>query len=242
MLTRNDGRTPEMGRPVTIETDFVRTADGSCLICTGNTKVICTASVEENVPPFLRGKGQGWVTAEYAMLPRATQERNKREVSKLKKDGRSAEIQRLIGRSLRAAIDLKKLGPRQIIVDCDVLVADGGTRTAAITGGFVAMALACYRLVVEEKIPEMPISTYVAAISAGLVDGEALLDLEYSEDSQADVDMNCVMDEDGNLIEVQATAEGHTYTMEQQQELLELCKKGVERMTQMQRRILWRML
>lgn len=242
MLTRNDGRAPEMGRPVTIETDFVRTADGSCLICTGNTKVICTASVEENVPPFLRGKGQGWVTAEYAMLPRATQERNKREISKLKKDGRSAEIQRLIGRSLRAAIDLKKLGPRQIIVDCDVLVADGGTRTAAITGGFVAMALACYRLVVEEKIPEMPISTYVAAISAGLVDGEALLDLEYSEDSQADVDMNCVMDEDGNLIEVQATAEGHTYTMEQQQELLELCKKGVERMTQMQRRILWRML
>ena len=176
------------------------------------------------------------------MLPRANRQRSRRDIDKLKLSGRSAEIQRLIGRSLRAAIDLKKLGPRQIIVDCDVLVADGGTRTAAITGGFVAMALACYRLVVEEKIPEMPISTYVAAISAGLVDGEALLDLEYSEDSHADVDMNCVMDEDGNLIEVQATAEGHTYTMEQQQELLELCKKGVERMTQMQRRILWRML
>ena len=207
----------------------------------GNTYLYITATVEEKVPPHVP-EGEGWVTAEYAMLPRATQERNKREISKLKKDGRSTEIQRLIGRSLRAAIDLKKLGPRQIIVDCDVLVADGGTRTAAITGGFVAMALACYRLVVEEKIPEMPISTYVAAISAGLVDGEALLDLEYSEDSQADVDMNCVMDEDGNLIEVQATAEGHTYTMEQQQELLELCKKGVERMTQMQRRILWRML
>ena len=241
-MIRTDRRAPMETRPCVIQPGFVETAAGSCLISTGKTRVICTASVEESVPPFLRDKGQGWVTAEYAMLPRATQERNKREISKLKKDGRSAEIQRLIGRSLRAAIDLKKLGPRQIIVDCDVLVADGGTRTAAITGGFVAMALACYRLVVEEKIPEMPISTYVAAISAGLVDGEALLDLEYSEDSQADVDMNCVMDEDGNLIEVQATAEGHTYTMEQQQELLELCKKGVERMTQMQRRILWRML
>ena len=216
-------------------------AEGSCTIRVGNTYLYITATVEEKVPPHVP-EGEGWVTAEYAMLPRATQERNQREVSKLKKDGRSAEIQRLIGRSLRAAIDLKKLGPRQIIVDCDVLVADGGTRTAAITGGFIAMTLACYRLLMEEKITEMPISTYVAAISAGLVDGEALLDLEYSEDSHADVDMNCVMDEDGNLIEVQATAEGHTYTMEQQQELLELCKKGVERMTQMQRRILWRML
>ena len=200
-------------------------AEGSCTIRVGNTYLYITATVEEKVPPHVP-EGEGWVTAEYAMLPRATQERNKREVSKLKKDGRSAEIQRLIGRSLRAAIDLKKLGPRQIIIDCDVF----------------AMTLACYRLLMEEKITEMPVSTYVAAISAGLVDGEALLDLEYSEDSHADVDMNCVMDEDGNLIEVQATAEGHTYTMEQQQELLELCKKGVERMTQMQRRILWRML
>ena len=239
-MIRTDRRAPMETRPCVIQPGFVETAAGSCLISTGKTRVICTASVEESVPPFLRDKGQGWVTAEYAMLPASTGRRKARDG--IKKDGRSVEIQRLIGRSLRAAIDLKKLGPRQIIVDCDVLVADGGTRTAAITGGFVAMALACYRLVVEEKIPEMPISTYVAAISAGLVDGEALLDLEYSEDSQADVDMNCVMDEDGNLIEVQATAEGHTYTMEQQQELLELCKKGVERMTQMQRRILWRML
>ena len=237
---RIDGRALDELRSVKFTPDFTKFAEGSCLVEMGDTVVLCNASVEEKLPPHVRSGG--WITAEYSMLPRANRERSKRDISKLKLNGRSAEIQRLIGRSLRAAIDLKKLGPRQIIVDCDVLVADGGTRTAAITGGFVAMALACYRLVVEEKIPEMPISTYVAAISAGLVDGEALLDLEYSEDSQADVDMNCVMDEDGNLIEVQATAEGHTYTMEQQQELLELCKKGVERMTQMQRRILWRML
>ena len=240
-MSRIDGRNSGQLRPVEIIPNINKFAEGSCLIRCGNTHVLCCASVEERTPPHVP-EGEGWVTAEYSMLPRANRERSRRDISKLKLNGRSAEIQRLIGRALRSVVDMKKLGPWNITIDCDVLQGDGGTRTASITGGFVAMALACYRLVVEEKIPEMPISTYVAAISAGLVDGEALLDLEYSEDSQADVDMNCVMDEDGNLIEVQATAEGHTYTMEQQQELLELCKKGVERMTQMQRRILWRML
>lgn len=216
-------------------------AEGSCTIRLGDTYLYITATVEEKVPPHVP-EGEGWVTAEYNMLPRATKERNRREISRLKKDGRSAEIQRLIGRSLRAAIDLKKLGPRQIIIDCDVLVADGGTRTAAITGGFVAMTLACYRLLMEEKIEEMPITEYVAAVSAGIVDGEALLDLEYSEDSKADVDLNCVMNEDGKLIEVQATAEGQVYTMEQHQELLALCQKGIERLTGLQRRMLWRII
>ena len=181
MLTRNDGRAPEMGRPVTIETDFVRTADGSCLICTGNTKVICTASVEENVPPFLRGKGQGWVTAEYAMLPASTGHRKQRDG--VKRDGRGVEISRLIGRSLRQAVDLTALGERTITLDCDVLQADGGTRTAAITGAMVALVCAVSKLLDEGKLLRSPITHQIAAISVGVVDDTPCVDLCYEEDS-----------------------------------------------------------
>lgn len=198
MLTRNDGRAPEMGRPVTIETDFVRTADGSCLICTGNTKVICTASVEENVPPFLRGKGQGWVTAEYAMLPASTGHRKQRDG--VKRDGRGVEISRLIGRSLRQAVDLTALGERTITLDCDVLQADGGTRTAAITGAMVALVCAVSKLLDEGKLLRSPITHQIAAISVGVVDDTPCVDLCYEEDSRAQVDMNIVMNEKGEFV------------------------------------------
>ena len=189
------------------------------------------------MPPHVP-EGEGWVTAEYAMLPRATQERNKRDISKLKKDGRSAEIQRLIGRSLRAAIDLKKLGPRQIIVDCDVLVADGGTRTAAITGGFVAMMLAFRKMMEAGQLAEYPVSGYVAAVSAGIVDDVPLLDLCYEEDSAAMVDLNCVMDDQGRLIEIQGTGEERPFTLDEQRQLVELCEKGIRRLQTVQRAVL----
>lgn len=226
MLTRNDGRAPEMGRPVTIETDFVRTADGSCLICTGNTKVICTASVEENVPPFLRGKGQGWVTAEYAMLPASTGHRKQRDG--VKRDGRGVEISRLIGRSLRQAVDLTALGERTITLDCDVLQADGGTRTASITGACVALADALNKLVAAGKLKTNPMKGMVAAVSVGIVNGEAICDLEYVEDSAAETDMNVVMTEDGRIIEVQGTAEGEPFTHEELLTLLALARGGIE--------------
>lgn len=216
-------------------------AEGSCLVQMGNTEVYITASVEEKVPPH-DPEGEGWVTAEYSMLPRANRERNRRDVSKLKLAGRSAEIQRLIGRSLRAVVDMKKLGPRQIIVDCDVLSADGGTRTASITGGFVAMVMACDTLRREGLIEEIPITNYLAAISAGIVDGEFLLDLEYEEDSRAEVDLNCVINDEGQLVEIQGTGEGRAFTVEEQQKLVEMCAGGVERLIDFQREILWRIM
>ena len=222
---RIDGRTPEQARPISIQTNFVRTAAGSCLIATGNTRVICTASVEESVPPFLRGKGQGWVTAEYAMLPASTGQRKKRDG--IKKDGRSVEIQRLIGRSLRQAVDLTKLGERTITLDCDVLEADGGTRTASITGAMVALTLAVDKLMAEGKLFQSPIVHQVAAVSVGVVDNTPCCDLCYVEDSAAQVDMNLVMNEQGEFIELQGTGEGRAFTADELTTLLAYGKKGI---------------
>lgn len=233
MLTRNDGRAPEVGRPVTIETDFVRTADGSCLICTGNTKVICTASVEENVPPFLRGKGQGWVTAEYAMLPASTGHRKQRDG--VKRDGRGVEISRLIGRSLRQAVDLTALGERTITLDCDVLQADGGTRTAAITGAMVALVCAVSKLLDEGKLLRSPITHQIAAISVGVVDDTPCVDLCYEEDSRAQVDMNIVMNEKGEFVELQGTGEGRSFTQAELNALLDMGAKGIRALMEKQK-------
>ena len=225
---RFDGRLPGEARPVSIQTNFVRTAAGSCLIATGNTRVICTASVEEGVPPFLRGKGQGWVTAEYAMLPASTGRRKQRDG--IKKDGRSVEIQRLIGRSLRQAIDLTKLGERTITLDCDVLEADGGTRTASITGAMVALTLAVDKLISEGKLLQSPIIHQVAAVSVGVVDDTPCCDLCYVEDSSAQVDMNLVMNEQGEFIELQGTGEGRAFTADELQSLLTYGKMGIEQL------------
>ena len=233
---RTDGRAPEEKRPVSIETDFVRTAYGSCLIATGNTRVICTASVEEAVPPFLKGKGQGWVTAEYAMLPASTGERKKRDG--IKKDGRSVEIQRLIGRALRQAVDLKALGERTITLDCDVLEADGGTRTASITGAMVALTCAAARLVKEKKLPISPIVHQVAAISAGVVEDVPCLDLCYQEDSHAQVDMNFVMNEKGEFIELQGTGEGRAFTKSELDTLMAYGAKGIGELMEAQKEAL----
>lgn len=230
---RIDGRVQSQPREVTITPDFVRTADGSCLIATGNTRVICTASVEETVPPFLKGKGQGWVTAEYAMLPASTGTRKKRDG--IKKDGRSVEIQRLIGRALRQAVDMQTLGERTITLDCDVLEADGGTRTASITGGFVAMMLAFRKMKEQGLIGEIPVSGYVAAVSAGIVEDQPMLDLCYEEDSSAMVDLNCVMDDRGRLIEIQGTGEGRPFTVEEQRQLVDLCAGGIRQLQSIQR-------
>ncbi len=233
---RHDGRTPEQARPVSIQTNFVRTAAGSCLIATGNTRVICTASVEENVPPFLKGKGQGWVTAEYAMLPASTGKRKQRDG--VKKDGRSVEIQRLIGRSLRQAIDLTKLGERTITLDCDVLEADGGTRTASITGAMVALTLAVDGLIREGKLLQSPLVHQVAAVSVGVVGNTPCCDLCYVEDSAAQVDMNLVMNEKGEFIELQGTGEGRAFTAEELNVLLQYGKKGIETLMAAQREAL----
>src|SRR5579884_2726038 len=204
---RVDGRRPEQMRPVKITPDYLMTAEGSALIEVGNTRVLCAASVEDTVPPFLRGSGKGWVTAEYSMLPRATATRTPREISKGRASGRTMEIQRLIGRALRSVVDLAALGERTVILDCDVLQADGGTRTASITGAFVAMALAMRQLVQYGALKRMPLRDYVAATSAGVVGGTPMLDLCYEEDSQAEVDMNVVMTGAGRFVEVQSTAE-----------------------------------
>ena len=233
---RFDGRRPEEKRPVTIETDFVRTAWGSCLIATGNTRVICTASVEETVPPFLRDKGQRRVTAEYAMLPASTTERKKRDG--IKKDGRSVEIQRLIGRALRQAVDLKALGERTITLDCDVLEADGGTRTASITGAMVALTCAVDRLIREKKLLVSPIVHQVAAISAGIVDDLPCLDLCYREDSGAQVDMNFVMNEQREFIELQGTGEGRAFSSDELNMLMSYGMKGISELLQLQREAL----
>ena len=232
-MIRADGRKPEEKRPVSIETDFVRTAYGSCLIATGNTRVICTASVEDAVPPFLKGKGQGWVTAEYAMLPASTAERKKRDG--IKKDGRSVEIQRLIGRSLRQAVNLKALGERTVTLDCDVLEADGGTRTASITGAMVALTCAVDRMIREKKLLVSPIIHQVAAVSAGIVGDTPCLDLCYSEDSGAQVDMNFVMNENGEFIELQGTGEGRAFSTGELSTLMAYGTKGISELMQAQR-------
>src|SRR3954452_22328262 len=220
---RSDGRKPDELRPILITPDCNRYAEGSVLIAFGETQVICTASVEEKVPPFLEGKGKGWVTAEYGMLPRSTHTRSGRNPG-----GRGQEIQRLIGRALRAAVDMKALGPRQITIDCDVIQADGGTRTAAVTGGWVALALALRRLAAKEKLEGNPLRRSVAAVSAGIVDGQARVDLPYAEDSQADVDCNFVMTGDGRFVEVQATAEKDAFSAEQYTALVALAAAGMQ--------------
>jgi ribonuclease PH len=228
--SRNDGRAPADLREVTILTGFVKTATGSALIEMGGTRVICTASVDEDVPRWMAGQGKGWVTAEYGMLPASTGERKRRDVSKGRPDGRTVEIQRLIGRSLRGVVDFKALGERTVWIDCDVLEADGGTRCAAITGGYVALELAMRRLVSEGKLAAVPLTQSVAAVSAGIVDGRALLDLDYSEDSTAEVDANVVMTGDDGLVEVQATAERTPLSRASLDELLALGAAGIERL------------
>ena len=233
-LTRTAGRTPEDIRSLTIEPQFSPYAEGSCLICVGNTHVICTASVDEKVPPFLRGAGRGWVTAEYGMLPRATHSRMEREAARGKQSGRTQEIQRLIGRSLRAIIDLEKLGERQIKIDCDVIRADGGTRTASITGAWVALSLAVEDLMQKGLITAMPLRDQVAAISCGLVAGEALADLDYNEDSNAETDANFVLTASGGIVEIQGTAEQHPFSETQLMEMMALAKKGCQHLFEVQ--------
>jgi ribonuclease PH len=215
-------------RPIEIEPGFVRTATGSALISVGETRVICTASVDESVPKWMAGRGKGWLTAEYGMLPASTGERKRRDVSKGRADGRTVEIQRLIGRSLRGVVDFAALGERTVYIDCDVLQADGGTRCASITGGFVALSLACSRLVAEGKLAALPLTGSVAAVSCGVVDGVPLLDLDYPEDSSAEVDANVVMTGEGGLIEVQATAERTPLSRAHLDELLVLAEHGIE--------------
>lgn len=224
---RPENRSPDALRPVRFELDFSPYAEGSCLAVFGNTKVLCNASVEDNVPPWMRGKGRGWVTAEYAMLPRATHTRTRREVTSGKPSGRTQEIQRLIGRSLRACVDLKALGERQITLDCDVIQADGGTRTAAITGAWVALQRAVGYLVEEGVLKTNPVHAQLAAVSAGVVDGECRLDLEYEEDRVAQTDANFVLTADGGVIEVQATAEDRPMSQEQFDQIFALARSGV---------------
>jgi ribonuclease PH len=225
---RSYGRAPDNLRPVTIEPGFVRTATGSALISMGETRVICTASVQESVPRWLLGSGRGWVTAEYGMLPASTGERKQRDVSRGRPDGRTVEIQRLIGRSLRAVIDFAALGERTIYIDCDVLQADGGTRCASITGGLVALRLACERLIADSLLERAPLTGTIAAVSCGIVGGVPLLDLDYSEDSSAEVDANVVMTGDGGLVEVQATAERTPLSRAHLDDLLVLAAHGIE--------------
>ncbi|GMM94345.1 ribonuclease PH [Qipengyuania sp. MTN3-11] len=226
---RPSGRAPDEMRAITIETGFTKHAEGSCLISFGETKVLCNASIEERIPPWLRGKGEGWVTGEYSMLPRSTHTRGMREAVKGKQGGRTQEIQRLIGRSLRAVVDLKKLGERQITLDCDVLQADGGTRTASISGAWVALRLAVNGLLEQGLIAEDPISSKVAAISCGIYKGTPVLDLDYPEDSNAEADANFVLMEGGKIAEAQATAEGAPYDEEALLRLLRLARMGCDR-------------
>ena len=237
---RPDNRQPDQNRQIRITPGFLPVAEGSALIETGHTKVICAASVEDGVPGFRKGTGLGWVTAEYSMLPRATTTRTQREVNRGRPSGRTSEIQRLIGRSLRAAVDFTKLGERSIFIDCDVLQADGGTRTASITGGWVALALAAQRLVEYDILKENPVVSQIAAVSVGVCDGVPVLDLDYQEDSAADVDMNVVMNGDGEYIEIQATAEQRAFSGEHLAKLLELASKGCRDLVAAQREALGR--
>ena len=231
---RIDQRIPPQMRPVRIEKNYLKTAEGSALIEIGNTRVLCAASIEESVPPFLRGSGQGWITAEYSMLPRATATRTPREVNKGRASGRTMEIQRLIGRSLRTVVDMRLLGERSIIIDCDVLQADGGTRTASITGAFVALSIAVNKLLQYGAVKSSPIRDRVAATSVGVVDGVPLLDLCYDEDSRAEVDMNVVMTGQGRFIELQATAEKTAFDDQQLLALLELGRRGIQDLLKLQ--------
>src|SRR6516165_517461 len=235
---RTDKRPPAAMRPVEIVTGYLVTAEGSALIKLGHTQVLCTASVEDTVPPFLRNSGKGWVTAEYSMLPRATSKRTPREVNKGRPSGRTHEIQRLIGRSMRSVVDLASFGERTVMLDCDVLQADGGTRTASITGAFVAMALAFNQLIRYGAIKRSPLRDYVAATSVGIVRGTPMLDLCYEEDSQADVDMNVVMTGGGKFVEVQATAEHSAFDDAQMAELTELARTGIAELVRMQKEII----
>jgi ribonuclease PH len=241
MVTRSDNRAPDQMRPVKITPEYIAMAEGSVLIEVGNTKVICTASIEETVPPFLRNSGKGWVTSEYAMLPRSTLTRTPRESSKGRIGGRTHEIQRLIGRSLRAVTDLKKIGERTITLDCDVIQADGGTRTASITGAFIALGLAVEKLLAAGTLKASPIRDFVAATSVGVVDGQVVLDLPYEEDSRAEVDMNFVMTGSGKFVEVQATAEQHPFDDAQLAEMMRLAKKGCGELILRQRELVKRL-
>lgn len=233
---REDGREFDELRKVRFTTGFSRFAEGSCLVEMGNTVVLCNASVEQKLPPHVTHGG--WITAEYSMLPRANRQRSKRDIANLKLNGRSAEIQRLIGRSLRSAVDLEQMENVSIVVDCDVLQGDGGTRTASVTGGFVALVLALRKLVKEGTLEKLPVSRYVAAVSAGIVNDQPMLDLCYSEDSRAMVDLNCVMTDRAELIEIQGTGEGRPFSLSEQQELVRLCEKGVLTLTALQREVL----
>jgi ribonuclease PH len=224
---RADGRAPDELRPITFERDFTEMAAGSCLVSFGQTRVLCTASIDEDVPRWMRGRGSGWVTAEYSMLPGSSPERVRREVKDGRPSGRSQEIQRLIGRALRSVCDMALLGERQVIVDCDVLQADGGTRTASICGGYVALHDALARLVQQGVIPTHPLTAFCAAVSVGVVDGVPVLDLPYTEDSTAEVDMNVVMTSEGRFVEVQGTAEGKTFTRDELDSMLALGEKGI---------------
>jgi ribonuclease PH len=241
-MARLDGRAPDAIRPTRITTDFTMHAEGSVLIEVGRTRVICTASVEERVPPFLRGTGKGWVTAEYGMLPRSTSTRMNREATSGKVGGRTQEIQRLIGRSLRAVTNLIDLGEKSIYVDCDVIQADGGTRTAAITGGFVALVLAMDRLRTQGAITRIPMTNYVAATSVGIVVDQPMLDLAYDEDSRAEVDMNVIKTSDGRFIEVQGTAETKPFDRARLDALLDLADKGIAELIECQRAVIGKIL
>lgn len=236
---RKNERAANMLRSINIEPGFIMHAEGSCLITIGNTKVVCTASVDEKAPPFLRNTGKGWVTAEYGMLPRSTGSRMDREAARGGQSGRTHEIQRLIGRSLRAVMDLNVLGERQIKVDCDVIQADGGTRTAAITGGFVALYFACKQLVDKKVIRSLPIKDHVAAISAGIVKGQPILDLDYDEDSSAETDANFVMTGKGGIVEIQSTAEGEPFELDQFASIFDLARTGIQELIKLQMRVMY---
>lgn len=235
---RPSGRNPDQMRSVKFTRHYTCHAEGSVLVEFGNTKVLCTASIDERVPPFLKGKGKGWVTAEYGMLPRSTNSRMAREAARGKQSGRTQEVQRLIGRSLRAVVDMDALGERQITLDCDVLQADGGTRTASISGAYVALCDAVDALRAQGKLKRDPIHGHVASVSVGIFDGVSVLDLDYPEDSNAETDMNVVMNEAGQFIEIQGTAEGHAFRREELDEMLALAEKGIREIIELQQRVL----
>ena len=237
-LMRSNNRSATDLRPVEIVPDYISSAEGSALIRLGETQVICTASVEDGVPAFMKGMGKGWITSEYAMIPRATESRTPREVTRGRQGGRTMEIQRLIGRSLRAVVDMVRLGERTVWIDCDVIRADGGTRTASITGALVALGLALQRLVENKTLPRVPLKDYIAAISVGVVGGEVLLDLDYAEDSNAEVDMNVVVTGSGSLVEVQSTAEGRAFSREELNKLLEVAVTAIQNLVSLQKSVL----
>ena len=237
-LLRSGDRPADALRPLEIVPHFISSAEGSALIRLGETQVICTASVEDGVPAFMKGMGKGWITSEYAMIPRSTESRTPREATRGRQGGRTMEIQRLIGRSLRAVMDLGRLGERTVWIDCDVIRADGGTRTASITGSFVAIGLALRKLVENKVLKRVPVKDYVAAISAGIVGGEVLLDLDYAEDSNAEVDMNVIMTGAGNLVEVQATGEARAFSHDEMNKLIETARPAIEKLVVLQKSIL----